>query len=183
MTKEERIINEAKRYYSGNIKCYDAFLHGIEFAEECQKNIWHDVSEEIFRSRDVTERIKTFDDACNMLGENHALVTQYRLTAAATFKDDLTTRDLIAYLKLRIICAALNEGWEADYSDTKQAKWFPWFYFEDGKLVYANSNRTRTHSYACIGVRLAFKSKELAEYAGKQFTDIYKDFCYERNKL
>lgn len=45
MTKEERIINEAKRYYSGNIKCYDAFLHGIEFAEECQNNIWHDVSE------------------------------------------------------------------------------------------------------------------------------------------
>lgn len=45
MTREERIINEAKRYYSGNIKCYDAFLHGIEFAEECQKNIWHDVSE------------------------------------------------------------------------------------------------------------------------------------------
>lgn len=45
MTREEKIINEAKRYYSGNIKCYDAFLHGIKFAEECQKNIWHDVSE------------------------------------------------------------------------------------------------------------------------------------------
>lgn len=45
MTKEERIINEAKRYYSGNIKCYDAFLHGIEFAEECQKNIWHNAED------------------------------------------------------------------------------------------------------------------------------------------
>lgn len=170
MTKEERIINEAKRYYSGNIKCYDAFLHGIEFAEECQNNIWHDVSEEIFRPRDVTERIKTFDDAYHTLGLDHPLVREFVNTSYPS------TPDLKAYLKLRIICAALNEGWEADYSDTKQAKWFPWFYFEDGKLVYANSNRTRTHSYACIGMRLAYKTRELAEYAGKQFIEEYQAF-------
>ena len=28
------------------------------------------------------------------------------------------------------------------------------------------------------GSRLAFKSEELAEYAGKQFTEIYADFCF-----
>lgn len=46
MTREEEIIREAKKYYSGNIQCYDAFLHGTEFADEHPKNVWHDVSEE-----------------------------------------------------------------------------------------------------------------------------------------
>lgn len=33
MTQEEKIKAEAKKYYSEDIKCYDAFLHGVEFAE------------------------------------------------------------------------------------------------------------------------------------------------------
>ena len=47
MTKEERIINEAKRYYSGNIKCYDAFLHGAQWADNNPdlSLLWHDAAE------------------------------------------------------------------------------------------------------------------------------------------
>lgn len=45
MTREEKIINEAKKYYSDNIQCYDAFLHGTEFADEHPKNVWHNRSE------------------------------------------------------------------------------------------------------------------------------------------
>lgn len=45
MTREEEIISEAKKYYSGNIQCYDAFLHGTEFADEHSKNVWHNRSE------------------------------------------------------------------------------------------------------------------------------------------
>ena len=46
MTREREIIREAKKYYSDNIKCYDAFLHGVEFADRHPENIWHDASEE-----------------------------------------------------------------------------------------------------------------------------------------
>lgn len=46
MTREEEILSEAKKYYSDSINCYNAFLHGVEFAEEHPKNIWHDASEE-----------------------------------------------------------------------------------------------------------------------------------------
>lgn len=34
MTREEQIKTEAKKYYSDDIIAYDAFLHGIEFAEK-----------------------------------------------------------------------------------------------------------------------------------------------------
>ena len=63
------------------------------------------------KPQDITERIKTFDDAVEALGDNHPLVSQYH-RAVAAFKYEPMTEDLLAYLKLRVICAALNEGWE-----------------------------------------------------------------------
>ena len=85
------------------------------------------VDEQKVENRPVTERIKTLDDACNALGDEHPLVTQYRLTAAA-YKGDPMTEDFIAYLKLRIIVAALNEGWEPKFTEDEY-RYFPWFYF------------------------------------------------------
>ena len=54
----------------------------------------------------VTERIKTFEDACKELG-NHPFVKEYALINPFT---NFYSKDLIAYLKLRIITAALNEA-------------------------------------------------------------------------
>lgn len=45
MNREEQIIGEAKKYYSDSINCYNAFLHGVEWADEHPANIWHDASE------------------------------------------------------------------------------------------------------------------------------------------
>ena len=44
MTRDEDIIIEAKKYYRNDIKCYDAFLHGVEWAEEQIANVWHDAN-------------------------------------------------------------------------------------------------------------------------------------------
>lgn len=46
MTRDEDAIIEAKKYYRNDIKCYDAFLHGVEWVEEQIANVWHDASEE-----------------------------------------------------------------------------------------------------------------------------------------
>ena len=46
MTRDEDAIIEAKKYYRNDIKCYDAFLHGVEWAEEQIANVWHDANEE-----------------------------------------------------------------------------------------------------------------------------------------
>lgn len=67
------------------------------------------VDEQKVDKRPITERIKAFDDACEALGDKHPFVTQYCLISF-TFKDDPMTKDFIAYLKLRIIVAALNDG-------------------------------------------------------------------------
>lgn len=127
--------------------------------------------------KDIRDRIKTLQDACDELGEEHPLVTQYRLSVAAAYIGDPMTEDFIAYLKLRIITAALNEGWEPQFV-AGESRWYPWFSAIQGVLECTNANKAGVLSYAVNGVRLAFKSRELAEYAGKQFVDIYKDFLW-----
>lgn len=161
------------------------------------------VDEQKVENRPVTERIKTLDDACNALGDEHPLVTQYRLTAAA-YKGDPMTEDFIAYLKLRIIVAALNEGWEPKFTEDEY-RYFPWFYFytkeeydklddeEKGRCVLRSGNYTSSHngfvycnayndaSYSSTGngSRLAFRTRELAAYAGRQFTEEWADFMFK----
>lgn len=154
-------------------------------------------------NRPVTERIKTFDDACNALGDEHPLVTQYRLTAAA-YKGDPMTEDFIAYLKLRIIVAALNEGWEPKF-EKGEYRYFPWFYLytkeqydelddeEKGRCVLrsggntisnngfvnCNADHDASYSYTFGGSRLAFRTRELAAYAGRQFIEEWADFMFK----
>ena len=150
----------------------------------------------------VMERIKTFQDAVNELGYDNNLVKAYKETMpTCTYTD---AKDILAYLKLRIIAAALNEGWEPKFTKDEW-RYYPYFYVltkekyehlkdEDkgrcvgrassnassyGGLVYSNANNASSSSDTYYGVRLAFRTNELAQYAGKQFLDIWADFNFK----
>ena len=45
MKRDEQIISEAKKYYCDDINCHNAFLHGVEWADEHPVNVWHEASE------------------------------------------------------------------------------------------------------------------------------------------
>lgn len=45
MTRDEQIISTAKHYYPYDINCHNAFLHGVEWADEHPDNVWHDASD------------------------------------------------------------------------------------------------------------------------------------------
>lgn len=154
-----------------------------------------------FKSKDITERIKTFEDACKELGSDHPLVLAYQNTNLRDAEVANDNKDIIAYMKLRIIVAALNEGWEPQFIPGEY-RWSPYFvlYTKDeidemdektrarvvfrsnssanavGGVSFAYSNYDSAYVYASIGSRLAFKTDDLAEYAGKQFIEIYADF-------
>ncbi|MDH7463954.1 hypothetical protein QEG73_21815 [Chitinophagaceae bacterium 26-R-25] len=115
----------------------------------------------------VTERIKTFDDACRALG-----IDKVQIGIVGLDKD---CESIEAYLKLIVIARALNEGWEPDWSNSSEGKYMPWFEHKSGfGLAYGDYDFW--FSCAGVGSRLCFKSKELAIYAGKQFADIYNDY-------
>ena len=48
MKREEQIISEAKKHYYDDINCHNAFLHGVEWADEHPdlSSLWHSADEE-----------------------------------------------------------------------------------------------------------------------------------------
>ena len=156
---------------------------------------------ETFKPKEITERVKSFEDACRELGKSHPLVCQYNAI------DDVDA-NLNAYLKLRIICAALNEGWEPKFTED-EVRWYPWFWlytqdeinnmdeqekqarhlistgdYETGYagFAFAYSHDAPSPTNAAIGSRLCLKSEALAVYCGKQFIDLWADFNLVRRR-
>lgn len=163
-------------------------------------------SEYVPDPRPVTERIKTFEDACDDLNR--------RAMAGDKLANDLMTDlqfnsprtpDLLAYIQLRIITYALNEGWVPQFTEDEY-RYYPYFYLytqkeidemsEDDKAQllyvggYANngarcglsssaSDIAFSYSSAYIGARLAFKSSELAKYAGRQFAALWSALVFK----
>lgn len=160
------------------------------------------------KPQDVTERIKTFADACRELGSDHPFVKAYDGYVSHIHQHDMNDYDLVAYLQLRIITAALNEGWEPQFTKGER-RWYFWYdlitkeqydklsaedksrvvgrggYNADAfyGLVCASANFASSHSNTYYGSRLAFKSEKLAAYAGRQFAEIYADFCFKPKEV
>ena len=155
------------------------------------------------KSLPVTERVKTWDDVVRELGYDpvERLLDHTERGDGFNFEPDE-----IAYIKLKAIAKVLNEGWEPKFVKGEW-RWFPWFYlytqdeidkmtpekrsrvvlrsdnhaYADGGVAYADANYDSSYAYSSYGSRLAFKSEELAVYAGKQFTDIWADFVFRAN--
>lgn len=175
-----------------------AFYRGS--SEDGRDAIKESLGEKFSELVPITERIKTLDDAIAELGEDHPLCKQYR---SLNYGYSGMSADIIAYGALRIITLALNEGWEPQFIPG-ECRWYGWYDLiskEDydalsdeeksrcvgrssssasagGGLVYSHANYASSRSYANDGSRLAFKSEDLAEYAAKQFIEIYADFCF-----
>lgn len=165
-----------------------------------RKAIKEQLGERLSEILPVTDRVKTFNDAVEELGEEHEAVKAYR---AVEWYLRNQMSDIKAYLQLRIITAALNEGWEPQFVEGER-RWYGWYDLiskEDyealsdeeksrcvGRSVSnASAFGGRVCSYAYYASlvsytnncsRLAFKSEKLAEYAAKQFIEIYADLCF-----
>ncbi len=131
---------------------------------------------QVFVPAKITDRVKTLEDAYKELG-----IDPY------FFGDDLTDiegdvwakdcKSVIAYIKLIIVARALNEGWEPDWSNDDEYKYYPWFDMSSGSgSGFSSDGCDYTYSRSSVGSRLCFKTRELAEYAGKQFEDLYRDY-------
>ena len=119
------------------------------------------------KNQDITNRIKTFENACAELNINSSSVKIVGL-------DDDTISSL-AYIKLVIIARALNEGWKPNWEDSNEKKWYPYFMLRGG-FRFIDSTYDCDHSNTDVGARLCFKTEALAIYAGRQFANEYREY-------
>ena len=168
-----------------------------------RKAVKEALGEQFSEALPATERVKTYEDAVWELGNDHPLVeaassAEWRFTNSED-------KDIIAYLKLRVIVAALNDGWKPQFVPG-ELRWYPWYEliskdeydamsedekqerrcvgrsndnaYASGGVVFSYAVNASSYSFAYYGSRLAFKSEALAEYAGKQFAELFANFCF-----
>lgn len=117
--------------------------------------------------------IKTFEDACKAINLDPTKLPDFSVMP------EKHQKALLAHAKLILIAEALNGDWKPDWNNDDEYKYFPWFDMEKSEsneegfvlyyVIYA-------YSGTYVGSRLCFKSREIAQYAGTQFKDLYKDY-------
>ncbi len=122
-----------------------------------------------FFSQKITDRVKSFEDACQVKGISPADVLPF------SSPKDATQKALNATAKIWLIIEVINEGWVPDLSNTDQYKYYPWFEQKPG-FGLSFDGYAFWYSGTCSGVRLCLENKEKAVYVGKQFIDIYQEF-------
>lgn len=134
---------------------------GFEFEGfDTQKN------EVKLREQAKHERMKTVAD---VLADNGLTQEEFDKKCAGLEPDE------VGYRLAKLIAKSLNEGWTPDWNDHNQYKYVPWFYM-GGSSGFRYDDCANWGSNSVVGSRLCFKSSKLAEYAGKQFTEVYKQF-------
>ena len=182
-TMEDKIIIKKENILN-------TYKHASEEQKTLLKNIF---GKDIFKHKDIRDRIKTFNDAYCELGNEHPFVKSYEKYVDIASGEEA---EVIAYLKLRIISTALNEGWEPQFTKDEH-HWYPWFILWDKegikdkcevekKLWPFGRNLNKTSNcgllymnsvvHSNLPVSLATQSEELASYFGKQFIEIWSDY-------
>ena len=179
----------------------EATEYMINFIEEQNEDVDSDDEEyltpfnftlEEIESKEINEVVTTYEEAREYLGGKpnaDFTVTKKILSGNHVKLDDVANlvsevnpkhiKALIAYNRLCTIAQAWNkaDGFEPDFSNTSQYKYFPWFVYDNGAagFVSAATSYTATSAIASVGSRLCFKTRERAMQFGKQFIDLWND--------
>ena len=135
-----------------------------------RRRYWKSFFGKDFFELEITGRIKTYEDACTELGINP--LDETKLIGLGLSKHD------IVYAKLTTVVEALNEGWVVEVYDRTSYGWVPSFCLSrtQTSLAFDVSNYYWVGWSANSGSRLYLKSKELSDYCGQQFLDLWKEF-------
>ena len=120
----------------------------------------------------MTTEIKSYQDACKKLGITESL-------PEVSMLPEKHRKAVLAFFMLVIIAEALNDGWQPNWDDNNEYKYFPWFDCEKATTSgsgFASYDCTYTNAITFVGSRLCFRSSELAKYAGTTFLDLYRDY-------
>jgi len=121
-------------------------------------------------------KIKTFEEACGALG-----IDPTKPLVDASGMPEKHRKAIEAHSKLVVIAQALNEGWEPNWNDEDEYKYFPWFEVEATEekpsgVGFSYSRYGHSCAVTSVGSRLCYRTRELALYAGETFADLYKEY-------
>lgn len=98
--------------------------------DEARKAIKEALGDEFSELIPVTKRVQTLDDAVRELGDDQPAVKAWRSIkyGYSVSEKDPDTADIMAYVTLRVITEALNEGWKPQFTEGER-RWYAWYDF------------------------------------------------------
>lgn len=125
---------------------------------------------ESFFSEKITDRVKTYEDACKVVGIAPLKLSDFK------FLPEKDRKPSYAFHQITTIAKALNEDWVPNWDNENEYKYYPWFRMGSSGVGFSADDYGDWFAYSSVGSRLCFKNRDLAVYAGKQFEEIYRDF-------
>ena len=106
---------------------------------------------EFFKPKTLFDIIKTYSDVCKQLCE---------------------PEETCPYRQLKQIERLFNGNWRKDWSNSRQNKYYPYFQYKAGVgLAFSGSCYDVS---CCSGQAAYFKDREVSDFVGKIFVDIYR---------
>lgn len=122
--------------------------------------------------KDLTKTVKNYEDICKIDGVDPV----QSLPFPKPNDDEELALNSVA--KVFRINRVLNQGWKPNWNDGS-AKYYPWFDMRSS-AGSGSGFSFRDYYYACdssnVGARLVYKTRALAEFAGKTFEQEYRGF-------
>jgi len=151
-------------YYCGNFplgfKTRElAEYAGRTFIEEYNKWLIIPKSESKLIEEVDYREIKTMSDVYKINGINN-------LTTLPETKERY-------YEDLTLIAKAMNGNWKPIFSNNNTPKYYPYFHLSK-KFNFSDASYDLTYADSVCGPNLYYKTKQIAEYAGKQFLEQYE---------
>ena len=190
--KKSEQIKKGEKTMENQFKITEKVIEAYEKCDDYGKEILEGIFGKDAFAAIIKYKVKTFMDAVEILGRNNQTVKDYYDIAAKK-----CNKDIIAFAKLKIIREALNEEWKPEF-DIMEGSYYTSFdiiseyEFErlkenekkesmvfkrpDEKIMFALVSSKL--SVSCESYKLSFKSRELAEYCGKQFMDVWIDYIF-----
>ena len=130
------------------------------------KQMLEDSFGKAFFSKKLIDRISTYEQVCEELGEDCLTIGSFK-----QFESHLRKK-LLNQAKLLQIANLFNEDWKPNWGNKNQYKYYNWFKYENSRLVFGSCG---SGSYVPTSGLVFFKDPETAVYIGKTFIDIYNE--------
>ena len=121
-----------------------------------------------FFNQEITDRVRTVQDAFKIANIDYKNFVQ-------DLKKSHFREDEIKKRELEIVAKVLNEGWKPNWNDPNEGKPYSYFVYdkEVGGFVFSNAYYDFPFTDSSLGSRLYFRTRKLAEYAGRTFFEEY----------
>ncbi len=125
-----------------------------------------EITRQTKKNKPITERIQTFQDVLNELGEYN-----WKVPYPDAYNKE--QKYVNACAKLAKIIKAYNEGVELDFKNSNQKKYYVYKYWSHGSWLVNFTWYYYDLDCSAFGY---YKSEELSKDAYNKFKDVYEDY-------